>query len=221
MSDSDPVKISYFSDVLCVWAYLAEARLDEIRERLGGQIEITARYCSVFGDTAEKIGVGWAARGGYEGFNRHLREIDERFEHIHVHPDLWLKVRPASSLGIHLFLKAAQLASEEASDELAWRLRCAFFEQCRDIADASVQREIAKDIGMPISAMDESIGSGAAFASLAADLAEKDRLGVSGSPTYVLNEGRQKLFGNVGYRVIEANIQELLRPQAVGEASWC
>jgi predicted DsbA family dithiol-disulfide isomerase len=44
---------------------------------------------------------------------------------------------------------------------------------------------------------------------------------VEGSPTFVLNEGRQVLFGNVGYRVLEANIRELIREPAAGAASWC
>ena len=39
------------------------------------------------------------------------------------------------------------------------------------------------------------------------------------SPALVLNEGRQLLNGNVGYRVIEANIRELLANSSV-EASW-
>jgi hypothetical protein len=36
----------------------------------------------------------------------------------------------------------------------------------------------------------------------------------------VLNEGRQHLNGNVGYRVIEANVRELLHKPA-DEMSWC
>ena len=36
-----------------------------------------------------------------------------------------------------------------------------------------------------------------------------------------MNEGRQRLFGNVGYRVLEANVNELLRNDAAGVASWC
>ena len=49
---------------------------------------------------------------------------------------------------------------------------------------------------------------------------DKEEFNIDGSPTYILNEGRQKLYGNVGYRVIEANIQELLADP--GErASWC
>lgn len=44
---------------------------------------------------------------------------------------------------------------------------------------------------------------------------------VQGSPKFVLNEGRQKLNGNVGYAVIEANINELLRSPIAGAANWC
>ena len=40
------------------------------------------------------------------------------------------------------------------------------------------------------------------------------------SPSLVLNEGRQHLNGNVGYRVIEANVRELLHKPA-DEMSWC
>jgi hypothetical protein len=46
------------------------------------------------------------------------------------------------------------------------------------------------------------------------------RLYVTVSPTLIFNEGRQRLNGNVGYRVIEANIRELLHNPS-GELSWC
>ncbi len=46
-------------------------------------------------------------------------------------------------------------------------------------------------------------------------------MGIQGSPTFVLNEGRQKLYGNVGYRIIDANIQEMLREPRTDQASWC
>jgi hypothetical protein len=36
-----------------------------------------------------------------------------------------------------------------------------------------------------------------------------------------MNEGRQRLFGDVGYRLIEANVEELLRGRTPDEASWC
>ena len=44
---------------------------------------------------------------------------------------------------------------------------------------------------------------------------------IEGSPSLVLNQGRQKLYGNVGFRIIEANILELLRQPRADDASWC
>ncbi|MEA5480541.1 hypothetical protein VB774_23140 [Pseudanabaena galeata UHCC 0370] len=43
---------------------------------------------------------------------------------------------------------------------------------------------------------------------------------ISVSPTLIFNEGRQRLNENVGYRVIEANIRELLN-NPEDEQSWC
>jgi len=48
----------------------------------------------------------------------------------------------------------------------------------------------------------------------------KEKYRVVGSPTLVFNEGRQIIYGNVGYRVIEANINELLN-ECSTLASWC
>ena len=44
--------------------------------------------------------------------------------------------------------------------------------------------------------------------------------GIKGSPSWVLDGGRQILYGNVGYRVIEANVIELLET-GEKQASWC
>lgn len=59
------------------------------------------------------------------------------------------------------------------------------------------------------------------YASLSADYQDADKARIEGSPTFILNEGRQKLYGNVGFRVIEANIRELLRDPGSDQASWC
>jgi len=222
MADKTPVTIAYFSDILCIWAYVAQIRLDEIGNQFRDDVETSYRFCSVFGNAADKISRAWADKGGFEGFNRHLKEIGHQFGHIEVHPDVWLATRPASSDSAHLFIKAMQLLETDgaigptalggaASVEFIWRLRCAFFRECRDVSTRQVQRDIADQIGIRPDLVEARIDSGAAFAALAADRQE----------TFVLNEGRQKLYGNLGYRVIEANVRELLRTPRAGEMSWC
>ena len=87
------VQISYFSDVLCIWAYAAQARIDAVKEKFGDTVRLDYRFCSVFGDAARKITSTWKDKGEYAGFNAHLRTVARQFPHIEVHPDIWLKTR--------------------------------------------------------------------------------------------------------------------------------
>ena len=48
------VEVTYFSDVLCVWAYVAQARVDAVKDKFGDTVRINHQFCSVFGDTARK-----------------------------------------------------------------------------------------------------------------------------------------------------------------------
>ena len=226
------VEITYFSDLLCIWAYASQARVDAIKQNFADAVRLEHRFISVFGDTATKITSTWKDKGGYEGFNTHLRQVAERFPHIEVHPDIWLTTRPSTSASAQLFMKAVQQCEQESGaarsvsasnifEQVMWSLRCAFFRDCRDIARLDVQCEIAEALGVDIDAVERCIHSGAAFARLAKDYQDADRMRIEGSPSFVLNEGRQKLYGNVGFRLIEANIRELLREPRTDEASWC
>ena len=226
------VEVKYFSDVLCIWAYASQARVDAVKEKFGDAVRIKHQFCSVFGDTASKITTTWNDKGEYNGFNAHLRQVAARFPHIEVHPEIWLKTRPPTSTSAHLFMKAVQQwdrdfgvgrnqSSESIFDQVLWAFRCAFFRDCRDIARWDVQCEIAKAFGVDIGVIGRCIHNGTAFARLDTDYHDADKMRIEGSPSFVLNEGRQKLYGNIGFRLIEANIQELLRAPQTEEASWC
>lgn len=226
------IEIEFYSDLLCIWAFAAERRVAELCDTYGDSIDIIPRFCSVFPDARAKIEQNWKDKGGYAGFNRHSLEVAERFPHIRVHDRLWLDVCPRSSASAHLFVKAVEVieADRQAAlrpylDRLSTRaasaLRHAFFTEGRDIADWQVQEEIAAAIDVPYDQVMAVIRSARAIAALAADLAQSQAKGITGSPTFLMNEGRQRLFGNVGYRVLEANVNELLRNDAAGVASWC
>jgi predicted DsbA family dithiol-disulfide isomerase len=227
------VQVTYFSDVLCIWAYAAQARIDAVKEKFGDTVRLDYRFCSVFGDTARKINSAWRDKGEYVGFNAHLRKVALQFPHIEVHPEIWLKTRSPTSANAHLFLTAVQQWQQEREgqsqsgsatsvfDKVTWAFRCGFFRDCRDIARWDVQCELAEPFGVDISAIEQRIHDGTAFAGLAADYQDADKMRIEGSPSFVLNDGRQKLYGNVGFRIIEANIQELLRAPGSDQASWC
>lgn len=235
MVSRDKIRISYFSDVLCVWAYIAQIRLDELKRQYNDQIEIHYHFLPLFGCTEDRIGHGWRDRGGYPGFGEHIRDVCKEFDHIDVHPDIWVRNAAKTSANSHLFLKAVQLLEEEPPllvlgkekatnnsvfEELAWRVRLAFFKHNKDISRLDCLYSIADKLKLPVDLIAEKISNGEAMAALCQDAELKDQFRVEGSPTYILNEGRQKLYGNLGYKIIEANVQEILhRPE--NQATWC
>lgn len=225
------VKVLYFSDLLCVWAYVAQIRIDELKAKFGSQVDLQYHFTSVFGASGQKLEQNWGHRGGIAAYSQHVKDVVAEFGHLEVHPDIWMRDIPQSSASCHLFLKAVQLLenkglleNEDASgsqlEKVAWQLRAAFFKDMINISEAKAQLEIAEQLSLPVQAIKDCIESGEAFAALELDQQLKAQHQVVGSPTLVFNEGRQKIYGNVGYRVIEANVQELLH-HSDNQASWC
>lgn len=231
MESEKRITIEHFTDVLCIWAYGGQVRVDQLCKDFGDKILVVHRFLPLFAATEERIGKGWHDRGGYVGFNRHVQEIAASMPHVQVHPRLWGQNVPASSTPAHLFLKAVQLLEASAGNEstiargaferAVWRVRQAFFEEAENIASRAVLEAIAESLDLPIDAIRRLLDNGHAHAAFHADIEAKERFQVPGSPTLVLQEGRQRLYGNVGYRVIEANVRELLRDPRYGEATWC
>ncbi|MDE2383375.1 MAG: DsbA family protein [Alphaproteobacteria bacterium] len=221
------IEIEHFSDVLCVWAYFSEPRLAEVARNFGATVAVTYRFVSVFGDVPGKIAANWAAKGGYDGFAEHALQSAAQFPELRVSAKIWREVRPASSLSPHLYLKAIELCERAGQcpqgsfAKATGGMRHAFFGDGHDVARAEVQQAVGSSAGAPAAAVLPYIEDGRAHAALAADYKAAETLGIAGSPTLVLNHGRQKLYGNVGYRIIEANIQELLRDPKPDDASWC
>lgn len=216
-----PLVVDYYSDILCVWAWIAQRRIDELETHWGTQIEVRHHCVDVFGDVAGKIAAQWSNRGGYEGFAQHVRESAGRYEHVQVNAGLWERVRPATSANAHLVLKAvAATLGAAAMIDFAFTLRCALFIDASDIGRLDVVLGLAREKGLPVAALEAEIESGGAIAALLGDYQRAEARGIRGSPSWVLNEGRQILYGNVGYRVLDANVEELLR-RPEQEASWC
>ena len=220
------VKITYFTDALCVWAYVSQVRIDELKANFKNAVELDGRYFHVFGDVASKIEMAWCERGGVAGYRSHVREIIERFGHVGLHENTWNINIPRSSMPAHLFLCAIRCAALSgrvaagAGDRAAWAVREAFFRDGRDVSRTQVLFEIAESIGLSSADIEDGIATGAAHATLAGDLEIARAQTITASPTLLFNEGRQRLTGNVGYRIIEANIRELLE-RAPGQLSWC
>lgn len=219
-----PVAISHYSDLLCVWAYLAQIRVDELRHQFRDQVAIQMRFCSVFADVGTKIVTGWKDRGGVPAYRAHVEQTLARFDHVTLHADTWTRTVPTTSSTAHALVKAAALSATPGAsaspEQLAWQLRLALFRDGRDISRLDVQLAIADELGLSPDALRARLDDGSAWAAVLRDYEDAAADHVRGSPTLLLNDRRQTLYGNVGYKVIEANVLELLR--SPGEhASWC
>lgn len=213
--------VEYFTDVLCVWAWIAQPRVAEAQDQFGHRMTLEQRYLDVFGDAHRKICARWGESDGFDRFAAHVQEAGAAYDHVQLHPELWTRVRPASSWPAHLMIKAvAGAEGPELADAYGERLRVAFFTEARDIAERSVLREVLEAVGCPMTGVERALNEGSAHAALAADMQAALAAKITGSPTWSLNEGRQVLFGNVGYRVIQANLEEFLDGNKPG-ASWC
>lgn len=220
------LQITHYSDVLCVWAYVSQVRINELIDNFGDKVELEYLLFPVFGNAVDKIDQNWESKGGRTAYNKHVRAVVDQFGHLPIHEDIWIKDAPVSSLSSHLYLCAAQFAEkhgalpEGAFAGLAWQMRSAFFAEAKDISNVTVIREIIEHQQLPLAEFESSISNGKAYAVLSEHMKRAMDNVVKASPTLTFNEDRQRLTGNVGYRIIEANIRELLeRPET--QQTWC
>ena len=218
---NNPVVIDYYSDILCVWAWIAQRRIDELNEKLQSKIVIQHHYVDVFGDVATKIDNQWKDKGGYSGFADHVKKSAAAFDDAPVNEKLWNELRPTTSANAHLVLKAIEIAyGIESSIHAALQFRKAFYIDALDISNMNVLMVLAEQHKFDIQNISKHIKDGSAMAALMKDYQISKLLSLKGSPSFILDGGRQTLYGNVGYRVLLANIEEL-QNKPLQEASWC
>jgi len=215
------ISIDYYSDVLCIWSYSTKIKIDEIKKHFADQVCINYRYIPLFSDMHTMLEKNWAEKGGLQGYNKMMHMLNEKFPYVELHPEIGLKNLPHSSSACHLFLKAVSLLEErgeiQSSDrqntlleQADWKIRLGYFKQAIDVSRQSVQMEIAEELELPVHKLEELLTNGEAMAALSSCTADDKQKLIEGSPTFILNEGRQRLFGNIGYHIIEANIKSLL-----------
>jgi len=228
------IEIDYYSDILCVWAYVAQIRVDEIKKEFGDQVHFNYRFFSLFGDTQTRIGQGWSEKGGFSGFYKHVAKVCEGHQHLSLNPSLWSETcRPLSSAPAHLMIQTVDILLQQDSsleeknnsdrsilEQYICEVRRAFFEQGLNIGEQKILFDIASKLGLNTNDMQSILDSGQALAKHSQQNEDRYTKKLEGSPTFVLDQGRQKLYGNVGYRVIEANIQELFNRKELN-MSWC
>ncbi|MCU7938197.1 MAG: DsbA family protein [gamma proteobacterium symbiont of Bathyaustriella thionipta] len=215
------ITIDYYSDVLCIWSYATKIKIDEMKRQFNDQISINYRYTPLFVDMHSLLEKNWADKGGLQGYNKMMHKLNGMFPYVEIHPEVGLKNLPRSSASCHQFLKAIALMEQRGEiisddpqntllEQADWLVRLGYFRDANDVSLNSHLMSIAEQLNIPLSPLETLLTNGEAMAALASCTTDDKQKLIEGCPSFVLNEGRQKLYGNIGYQIIEANIKVLL-----------
>ena len=206
--------VSYFTDPLCVWALVAQAKLERLLSEMGAHVEVDYRIVPVFGSVPWRFEHGPWAKDGVEGRIAATRRIAEQAGRTDVSGECW-RVMPASSWAPSAAIKAVFALPEGEGSRVGpsyqLALREAFFVHEKNIARRDVQLEVAEGLGIPRAPIEARLDDGSAIAMVWEDANEKDRLKIQGSPTFVFDGGRTMLYGNFSFGVLHATCEELVR----------
>ena len=203
---------SYWSDPLCIWALVAQEKLNRILQELGEHLHVDYRIVPVFGDVAWRFTDGPWAKDGVAGRVAATRKIADQAGRHDVSGECWRRAMPASSWAPAAAIKAVFAGNDVAvGAEYQRLLRERFFVAEENIAHRAVQLAVAEELGLARAPIEAGLDDGSALAAVCADHAEKERLRLQGSPTYVFDGGRAMLYGNFGYGILRSTVEELVR----------
>lgn len=213
---SGKLKVGYWSDPLCVWAFVAQSRLDRLLEERGGCLDIEHRLVPVFGSLPQRFRTGAWARQGPEGRAEATRQVAAEHGRPEVTGRVWVDDTPASSWPVSMAVKAVSRLEREgraapgSTGAYLAGLREAFFVRNLNICRREAWLEVARACGVEVARLEALVDEGTAMADLWEDYEEKERLRLQGSPTWVFDGGRALLYGNVSWGVLRATVEELL-----------
>lgn len=211
------IEFSYWSDPLCIWALVAQPKLDRILNERGSSLRVDYRIVPVFGSLPWRFTQGPWAKEGVPGRVEATRRIAAQAGRADVTGECWAKATPASSWAPAAAIKAAFAAEKQGllpegkAAEYQRMLREAFFVGERNIARRDVQLAVAEELDIARAPIEERLDDGSAVASVWEDNLEKERLRLQGSPTYVFDGGRAMLYGNFEYGMLRSTVDQLVQ----------
>lgn len=220
------VAFEYWSDPLCVWAFVAQTKLDQILDEAGDKLEVRYHIVPVFGSIPWRFSAGPWADQGVEGRIEATRRIAENNGRHDVSGECWAKDCPSSSWSSGAASKAVFGAENDGEiapgrgAEFLLQLRERFFVDRLNIARRDVQLQVAERLEIPRASVERRLDDGSALAALWEDERRKQELKIQGSPTYVFDGGRAMLYGNFSFGILHATVEELVGGLSPG-ASRC
>jgi len=219
------IEFSYWSDPLCIWALVAQTKLERILTELGSHLRVDYRIVPVFGSVSWRFKAGPWAKDGVEGRVAATKRIAEQAGRSDVSGACWRTCAPASTWSPSSAIKAVFAIEAEGAvapgtaPRYQLTLRERFFVAEQNIAERGVQLAVAEELGVPRAPLERRLDDGTALAAVWEDFNEKERLRIQGSPTYVFDGGRAMLYGNFEYGMLKSTVDELVRGMEAGSSA--
>jgi predicted DsbA family dithiol-disulfide isomerase len=175
------VELVLYHDVLCSWCYVADARLEYLRDEYGPALHWSLRPYPLrpenqIPDTRQRSVLA-----------RHLRRLGREQEGKGVKPDLWTgQDPPASSVPPLVALEAALPEGAELQRELLKAMRNAAFLQAINVARRDVQLELAARVGLDLGRFVEQLDDPRLEQDVNDAVEEAEALGIRGVPALVI-----------------------------------
>jgi predicted DsbA family dithiol-disulfide isomerase len=175
------LELVLFHDVLCSWCYLADARLESLRDEYGNALKWSLRPYPL---RPESQMPGKKER---QILARHYRRIAKESEGKGVKPDLWIgEDPPVSSLPPLVALEAALRQGPAVQRELLRAMRRAAFVEGINVARRDVQVELASRAGVDLHEFVEALDDASVEQSVTESGDEAESLGIRGVPALVI-----------------------------------
>lgn len=179
-----PLKVTVFSDYICPFCYVGDARLDKLKENF--DLDVDWSFFEIHPDNpAEGKPV---SELGYppEQWQRMMANLEAMAKAD------GLELAPRSfTTNSHRALLLAEAAKDLDGDifeRLHKRLFTAYFAEQKNIGDESVLREIAREVGMPDESVDRALTDEAYERRLEQQQTRAAMLGIQGVPGFLFGK---------------------------------
>jgi len=175
------VELVLYHDVLCSWCYVADARLDYLRDEYGATVRWRMRPYPLRPDNQLPDKKQRAVLA------RHFRRVAREDEGKGVKADLWTgHDPPASSLPPLVALEAALAQGPEMQRALLKAMRRKAFVEGINVARRDVQVELAAQVGIDVSRFLERLDDPRLPGEVTDAVEEAEALGIKGVPALVI-----------------------------------
>src|SRR5437660_11903238 len=175
------VELVLHHDVLCSWCYIADARLDYLRDEYGPVLRWSLRPYPLRPENQIPDKKQRAVLA------RHFRRVAREQEGKGVKPDLWTgQDPPASSVPPLVALEAALPQGPEMQRALLKAMRRKAFVEGINVARRDVQVELVAQAGMDVSRFLERLDDPRLPGEVTDAVEEAEALGIKGVPALVI-----------------------------------